>query len=101
MVYPNLLALIRGGTFYEVNVDNQDDYIWFSLDFGSSIPRDKKLTNVNTGAKRDNSRAIDEAELNGQVFFLFRFSTGRLYASSRLVQMHLRHLLSGQNTAHI
>lgn len=71
------------GTFYDVHVDVQDDYVWFSLNFGNSIPRDSKVTNINTGKKRNNNRAIDEAELNNQVFYLYRFSTGRLYASSR------------------
>jgi len=69
-------------TYYSIKTEKANDYIWFYFDFGSSEPRDEKLTNITTGEKRPNSRTLIEAELNRQAFFLYHYDQKTLYVSN-------------------
>lgn len=70
------------GSYYEVNVDKTDEFIWFSFDFGKPNPRDDKLTHVQTGDKRKNERSHEEAELIHQFFCLYCFETKLCFLSN-------------------
>ncbi len=69
------------GVFYEINIKKGNNYIWFTFDYGKPNPIDDKLTNINTGVKKDNPREDDEAELLHQLFALYDFNKGLLYLS--------------------
>jgi len=78
----NNFSHIKDGSFYEINVKKQEDYIFFSFKFGHPEPRDENLTNIKTGDKIPNKRTKEEAELNNQVFFLFHYGKNFLYTSN-------------------
>lgn len=69
-------------TLFEIAVEKEDDYTFFVFNFGNPTPRANELTDVNTGAKRENNRTITEAELNNQAFFLYHFQKNLLYLSN-------------------
>lgn len=71
----------KDGSFYEIIVENQDEYIYFIFKFGNPEPRDENLTNIKTGDKTPNKRTTEEAELNHQIFFLFHYENALLYMS--------------------
>ncbi|QKF82938.1 hypothetical protein [Halarcobacter ebronensis] len=68
--------------YYEVIIELDSSYIWFSFDFGKTSPRDEKLTNILTGEKRDNEREPVEAELIQQFFCLYIYSTKSFFISN-------------------
>lgn len=70
------------GTFYEVTVDKNSDYIWMIFDYGKPMPKDKNLTNINTGDKIPNKREDDEVELTSQLFVLYHYKSKTLYTSN-------------------
>lgn len=74
--------LLIDDTYYEINTETTNDYIWFAFDYGKPNPIDDTLTNINTGRKKDNPRNIDEAELLHQLFAFYDFSNQLLYLSS-------------------
>lgn len=74
--------ILLDDVYYEVIVEKEDDYVWFSFDFGKPDPIDDKLTNINTGSKKDNPRENDEAELLHQLFALYDFNKNLLYLSN-------------------
>lgn len=69
-------------TYYEIAIEVADEYILFVFNFGNPTPRDSELTDINTGAKRENSRTITETELNNQAFFFYHFQKSLLYLSN-------------------
>lgn len=69
-------------TYFEISTEKTDDYTFFVFSFGNPTPRDNELTDVNTGAKRENNRTITETELNNQAFFLYHFQKNLLYLSN-------------------
>ncbi|MDR0206691.1 MAG: hypothetical protein LBI45_05485 [Bacteroidales bacterium] len=71
-----------GQTYFEINIETTDDYMLFVFNFGNPTPRDNELTDVNTGAKRENNRTTTEAELNNQAFFFYHFQRNLLYLSN-------------------
>jgi hypothetical protein len=74
--------ILMDNVFYEVNVEKNDNYIWFVFDYGKPDPIDDKLTNIRTGLKKDNPRENDEAELLHQLFALYDFNKNLLYLSN-------------------
>ncbi len=68
--------------FYEVSIEKNNDYIWFSFDYGKPAPIDEHLTNIYTTEKRLNQRNDDEAELVKQTFALYCYATKVLYLSN-------------------
>jgi hypothetical protein len=74
--------ILMDGVYYEINVERKDNYIWFVFDYGKPDPIDNKLTNINTGSKKDNPRENNEAELLGQLFALYDFNKNFLYISN-------------------
>jgi len=74
--------LLMDSVYYEVNVGKEENYIWFAFDYGNPEPIDDKLTNINTGSKKDNPRGNDEAELLQQLFVLYNFRNRLLYISN-------------------
>jgi hypothetical protein len=74
--------ILMDDVYYEINVEKKDNYIWFAFDYGKPDPIDNKLTNINTGSKKDNPRENDEAELLHQLFALYDFNKNLLYISS-------------------
>lgn len=74
--------LLIDGTYYEINTEVTDNYVWFAFDYGKPNPIDEELTNINTGRKKDNPRNIDEAELLHQLFACYDFNEELLYLSS-------------------
>lgn len=79
--------------YYEVIVDLNDDYIWFSIDYGNPLPKDENLTNIETGEKHENNRADDEVELTSQLFALYDFKTRVFYISNLLKQKFFEEIL--------
>jgi hypothetical protein len=55
--------ILMDDVYYEINVEKKDNYIWFAFDYGKPDPIDNKLTNINTGSKKDNPRENDEISL--------------------------------------
>lgn len=86
-------SILIDGIYYEVFVEKQSDFIWFSFDFGKPNPRDKHLTNISTGEKRDNDRELTEAELIQQFFCLYHYKKELLYISNIKKQNILKTLL--------
>ena len=74
--------ILMDGVYYEVTTKKGDNYIWFAFDYGKPEPIDDKLTNINTGSKKDNPRENDEAELLHQLFALYDFNKNLLYLSN-------------------
>lgn len=74
--------IIIDDIFYEVNVEKNDSFIWFEFDYGQPNPIDNKLTNIKTGAKKENLRTLEEAELTNQLFALYDFEKELLYFSN-------------------
>jgi hypothetical protein len=74
--------ILMDDVYYEINVEKEDNYIWFVFDYGKPDPIDDKLTNINTGSKKDNPRENDEAELLHQLFALYDFNKNLLYLSN-------------------
>lgn len=74
--------ILMDDVYYEINVEKKDNYIWFAFDYGKPDPIDNKLTNINTGSKKDNPRENDEAELLHQLFALYDFNKNLLYISN-------------------
>lgn len=74
--------ILMDDIYYEVTTEKKDNYIWFAFDYGKSDPIDDKLTNINTGSKKDNPRENDEAELLNQLFALYDFNKNLLYLSN-------------------
>ncbi len=73
---------IDGNCFYEVTINNNEDYLWLSFDYGKAKPRDENITNIITGDKKDNERGVDEVELLNQIFCLFYYKNNTLYISN-------------------
>lgn len=74
--------LTNDGVYYEVNCKNHDEYLWLYINYGKASPRNDKITNVETGKKKNNTRKNDEAELLGQLFVLYSYRKGILYLSN-------------------
>lgn len=74
--------ILMDSVYFEVRVVKEEKYIWFEFDYGKPDPIDEKLTNINTGDKKDNPRTNEEAELLHQLFALYNFSNNVLYLSS-------------------
>ena len=68
--------------YYEIECEKQDEYLWLYFNYGKPSPRNDKVTNVETGQKKDNTRNIDEAELLDQLFALYHYNKNILYLSS-------------------
>ncbi|MDM8568356.1 hypothetical protein QUF50_02340 [Thiotrichales bacterium HSG1] len=68
--------------YYEIKVQKEKEYIWFEFDYGKPNPIDNKLTNINSGRKKNNHRKNDEAELTNQLFVLYYFNKNMLYLSN-------------------
>ena len=86
-------SILIDGVYYEVCIEKQEDFIWFSFDFGKPNPRDNHLTNISTGEKRDNDRELTEAELIQQFFCLYHYKNELLYISNIKKQNVLKILL--------
>ncbi len=74
--------ILIDNVYYEIDVEKEKNYVWFAFDYGKPDPIDDKLTNINTGSKKDNPRESDEAELLQQLFVLYNFKNNLLYISS-------------------
>jgi hypothetical protein len=74
--------ILMDNVYYEVTTEKENNYIWFAFDYGKPAPIDDKLTNINTGLKKDNPRTGDEAELLHQLFALYDFKRNLLYLSN-------------------
>ena len=68
--------------YYEVVCENNSDYLWLYINFGKASPRNDKITNIETGEKKDNYRNSDEAELLDQLFILYSYDKKILYISN-------------------
>lgn len=89
--------LTNDGVYYEVDCDNTNEYLWLYLNYGKASPRNDKLTNINNGDKKDNTRNIDEAELLDQLFVLYSYEKKILYISNSK-KRKIVELLLKQNT---
>ncbi len=74
--------ITNDGVYYEVECENNNEYLWLYLNFGKASPRNDKITNIETGEKKDNSRKNDEAELLDQLFVLYFYDKKTLYISN-------------------
>lgn len=68
--------------FYEVNIENKEEYLWMYFDYGKTKPRDINVTNIITGTKKDNHRGVDEVELLNQIFCIYYYKKHTLYMSN-------------------
>ena len=82
MAIAEFFKILVDDIYYEVSVEKDSDYIWFFFDYGKAYPRDDKLTNIETGDKKDNPRETSEAELLDQLFCLYYYSKKILYLSN-------------------
>ncbi len=89
--------LINDGVYYEVVCENNNEYLWLYLNFGKASPRNDKITNIETGDKKDNSRNTNEAELLDQLFVLYSYDNKILYISNSRKKKIIELLLK-QNT---
>lgn len=82
------------GSFYDVEIENTDKYLWLYFQFGNASPRSDTVTNVDTGEHLENQRKENEAELLNQLFVLYLYTKNTLYMSStkkiRLLQQFLK-----------
>lgn len=74
--------ILIDNAYHEVNIQKNENCIWFEFDYGKPDPIDNKLTNINTGEKKDNQRTNYEAELTHQLFALYDFNKNLLYLSN-------------------
>ena len=74
--------ITNDGVYYEVECENNNEYLWLYFNFGKASPRNDKITNIETGEKKDNSRKNDEAELLDQLFVLYSYDKKILYISN-------------------
>ncbi len=81
------------GTYYDVEYENTNDYLWLYFNYGKSSPRNDKITNIETGEKKDNLRERDEAELLGQLFVCYVYETKVLYLSNTKKKRVIEHFL--------
>ena len=78
----NNTSLTNDGVYYEVVCENTNNYLWLYLNFGKASPRNDKITNIETGDKKDNFRNVNEAELLDQLFVLYSYDKKILYISN-------------------
>lgn len=74
--------LLLDNIYYEINVEKNNEFIWFVFNYGKPNPIDDNLTNINTGTKKENQRTPYEAELVQQLFVLYKFDNSLLYISN-------------------
>lgn len=82
------------GSFYNVEIDNANEYLWLYFQFGNASPRTDTVTNVDTGEQLENQRKENEAELLNQLFVLYLYEKNILYISNtkkiKLLQQFLK-----------
>jgi hypothetical protein len=79
---PSTFHTLIDNVYYEVNAEKDDAFLWVNFEYGKPEPIDEKLTNVNTGEKRENEREDYEAELLEQLFVLYDFRNKILFLSN-------------------
>lgn len=82
------------GSFYDVEIENTDEYLWLYFQFGNTSPRSETVTNVDTGEQFENQRKENEAELLNQLFVMYSYTRQTLYVSNtkkiKLLQQFLK-----------
>ena len=82
------------GTFYDVEIENTNQYLWLYFQFGNTSPRSETVTNVDTGEQFENQRKENEAELLNQLFVMYSYTRHTLYVSNtkkiKLLQQFLK-----------
>lgn len=85
------------GSYYDIEVDKNTDYLWMNFSYGKASPRSETITNIITGEQNINPRKENEAELSSQLFILYYFAKHTLYISDgrkkTLLQQFLREKL--------
>ena len=87
------VSMTIDGVYYEVESENQEDYLWLYFNYGKATPRNDKITNIETGQKKDNSRKNCEAELLDQLFALYSYKKDVLYLSNSRKKKVIEQLL--------
>lgn len=65
--------------YWEYTLQLSNDYLWIVATHGKTRPYNPKLTNVKDGTKRENTRDLNETEMNSYYFGLLHFQTHLLY----------------------
>lgn len=78
----NSFNILLDNIFYEINIEKNNNFVWFVFNYGKPNPIDENLTNINTGEKKENQRTAEEAELIQQLFVLYKIENSLLYISN-------------------
>lgn len=67
---------------YEVVIEKESNFIFFSVSWGATNPRDEKIINIRTAETIDNPRGKDWLELQKQFFAMYDYRTNLFYISN-------------------